>query len=193
MKSREVRKKLERKLADTQRVFENLVVHAHLTQMLGGFSDWAFVGGAVRDVLLTDEPDRRCGASPWQDLDIAVAHESHDALVAALTGHSSRWHVRLNSFGGVKATLPSIGSIDLWVTGRRAPREDWERHQYWMHYLDTVDFGVNAVAFAWPNCDLIVHQRWVEDVQIELRRRCFGTAPPERRFSQCGRSLCVRH
>ena len=47
----------------------------------------------------------------WQDLDIAVAHESHDALVAALTASSSRWHIRLNSFGGVKATLPSSDPI----------------------------------------------------------------------------------
>src|SRR5207248_591395 len=29
----------------------------------------------------------------------------------------------------------------------------------------SVDFGVNAIAFVWPSRELVVHPRWLEDVQ----------------------------
>ncbi len=175
MKNERLGGDLERNLAHTRRVFEDLIVRTQLSTMLGAFSDWAIVGGAVRDVLLTEKWDRHTAVPVWQDVDIAVAHESQDALIAAFTDACSHWHVGLNSFAGVKATHPSFGTIDLWVTGKCSPRQDVERYGYWMQYLDTVDFGVNAVAFAWPSCDLIVHQRWVTDVMsncVEALSKC---------------------
>jgi hypothetical protein len=197
MKNGQVGDKLERKLAHAQRVFEDLVVRTPVFKMLSAFSDWAIVGGAVRDVLLADESDCHSTAPIWQDVDIAVAHESPDALVAAFAGTSPHWRVRLNSFGGVKATFPSFGTIDIWVTGTHTPRQDAERYQYWTHYLDTVDFGVNAVAFAWPSCDLIVHQRWVKDVQsncVEVLSECSPRKEiqPLRAIALCAALTC-RH
>lgn len=156
---------LETKFAATRRVFQNFVAHTHLNKVLGAFSDWAVVGGAVRDVLLADKAGCSDAEHLWQDLDIAVAHKSKKSLLDAFMHVSTHWRVQSNSFGGVKANHPTIGSIDLWVTGKFAPRNNRQRYRYWEHYLDGVDFGVNAVAFAWPISNVIVHRRWLEDSQ----------------------------
>ncbi len=125
---------------------------------------WAIVGGAVRDSLFDKESGQGQFWS-WPDLDFAVSDASFNGLVDL---NERDYTVRRNTFGGLKVHDPQLGVLDIWRADLQLAGED--STAAWTHYLDRVDFSVNAVAFVWPERVVLIHPEWVRDVQ-QLRVR----------------------
>jgi hypothetical protein len=76
----------------------------------------------------------------------------------------SSLRVTQNRFGGLKVCGENVGELDLWpiiLSNRGLTATD-----LWLEYLDKVDFGLNAVAFTWPQCKVLVHHRWKRDLSL---------------------------
>src|SRR5262249_39636230 len=120
---------------------------------------WAIVGGAVRDTLLDPSPVRQLLLA-WPDIDVAVtARERLTPRMRRLDESGTR--VVRNTFGGWKVFSSAVGVCDVWSWGRRDLKHP---RGFWQARLESVDFGLNAVAFVWPERRVIVHPRWREDL-----------------------------
>lgn len=151
----------------TRAYFARLCSSGQLFEDLSQGHSWAIIGGAVRDILLQKSPQAvsfyfageadSVVYAPWRDLDIGIVDMKTRQDISGLTNRTT---ARRNSFGGVKIEDENLGPIDLWVwqAGNHVGSVDWQE------FLSNVDFGLNAVAFVWPQQDVVLHERFTEDL-----------------------------
>jgi hypothetical protein len=176
----------------TTRFFLELCQRTSLPEMLGPGRSWAIIGGAVRDRLLDvsdgAEPEGRSerALDLWPDLDIAVADDVWQLPVVTQARKGGRTEIARNSFGGVKVHESALGTIDLW-------RWDvvYSEHAIdgWLDKLARVDFGLNAVCFAWPQAQVLIHPRWVHDLEARIVEKLSAESP--RREVQVVRAIAL--
>jgi hypothetical protein len=135
----------------------------NLSDVLGRTSAWAIVGGVVRDCLLSRDPYTRILFSSWPDVDVAVAVDDFDIKKRLSNVEDMEFSVKLNKFGGWKVKNERIGELDIWKI--KLSREHRGSLDDWLRYLDNVDFAINAVAFTWPECQVVIHHRWCESLK----------------------------
>lgn len=134
--------------------------------LLGRPPRWGILGGAVRDLLLRD-----AGAYEWNDLDVVLLDETAYREVAK---RASR-----NSFGGCRLVDDQLGVVDVW---------HW-RGDDWQSVLSRVNFGVNAVVFAWPSGRIVWHPSWLQDVENRLVEVLNSDSPHPHRQAVIGLHL----
>lgn len=133
---------------------------------VGERTNFAIVGGAVRDVLLSENIRNRQLCFSWNDIDIALVEDfSNHSNIAASK----------NAFGGHKLHDSSIGALDIWTWAE--PGSSKVALKDWLARLENVDFGLNAVAFVWPQAKILFHQRWIEDLQSLKIERLSSNVP----------------
>jgi hypothetical protein len=147
-------------------------VTAGLPDLVGNRGHWAIVGGAVRDALLAHDVSRVLW-EPWNDLDIAIAYAACDRQ-SRRSGPGSETSLLRNSFGGWRIQDAKLGTLDLWLMTYSAVADT---RTFWKNYLGTVDYSVNAVAFAWPECRLFLHPNWMEHLRSRTISRIGRTLP----------------
>lgn len=136
-----------------QRALVNILKTAHY---------WALIGGVVRDALLTSSTSNSAFSSEWKDIDVALTEFPRKGLLRRSDRRNEQIHISRNHFGGIKVQSTEFGQMDLWLW--TANKEVASRREFWAKQLDRVDFGINAVAFTWPACEVIVHPRWRQDI-----------------------------
>jgi hypothetical protein len=102
---------------------------------------------------------------------------------------SNGLEITRNSFGGFKMYEPVLGAIDAWtveVSGM-VPNSI----SFWQEYLGHVDFGLNAVAFIWPEREVVIHPRWLEDLEQRKIEKMAIESP--RRELQPLRAIALAH
>lgn len=136
---------------------------AKLPDLFRQFDKWAIVGGAVRDLLLSDQPEQCRLRIDFPDIDVAVDRPVHGSHFVNLgTDLFEGVSVHTNSFGGLKLESDLSGIVDVW---------SWESKKSKLaksslrRRLDRVDFGINAVAYLWPDNHLVIHPRWFDDLK----------------------------
>lgn len=166
-------KQLPKRREVVQRCFSRLCTELRLESLLGTDSRWAIVGGAVRDMLLSSHIDNEMFWGPWKDLDVAI--NSSSCVLAKGGMGTGRIRVTRNSFGGWKLELPQQESADAWLIGEHVP----ELHPgaNWYLYLAHFDFGPNAVAFVWPEQEVVIHRAWLAQVRGAIVERMARSLP----------------
>lgn len=151
-----------------------------LSKMMEG-QDWAVVGGAVRDVLISDslrdvlisDPLLYKGPTsfPWTDVDVALICSEQTFDESDHLEHLGCEFGRIvnvigrNRLGGTKLYLDDFDLIDLWCWYKKSRQTNVN---FVRSKLRTVDFGLNAVAFLWDECGkpkTVIHSRWKYDLQ----------------------------
>ena len=155
--------KLKLRIHSVEAVLESVVLSNSINEGLSGAKHWALVGGVVRDMLLAN-PSLQLPVPilAWHDIDVAVSKGDLSLSSEILQILDST----INSFGGRKVTSALLGTIDVWSwpsTTLDDPYLDWTQN------LNKCDFGVNAVAFAWPLRKVVVHPQWIKDVGMAER------------------------
>jgi hypothetical protein len=129
-----------------------------LPRAINGAKRWAIVGGVVRDLLTrADVNSQPIPGIAWPDVDVAVAEGSLEIDHRILKVRNSI----SNSYGGLKITSDSLGTVDLWLWP--GSPTDLPGQFVWLRLLDRIEFGVNAVAFIWPEQEVIYHPQWRAD------------------------------
>lgn len=156
--------RLEEGVAATRQRFINLSENSLLTRILGGNISWAIIGGAVRDTLFTNCLGGYSLFNTWRDLDIGVASSlSELPIVKYPSSISESARVDYNYFGGLKIYERTLGYLDVW-TCTQCERNNLEIGD-WMHLLETIDFGLNGIAFLWPQKEIIIHPQLNDDLR----------------------------
>ncbi len=155
---------LDERIASTRQKFIDLSAHSLLTCILGKDISWAILGGAVRDTLLSRSTKAYSLFPLWPDLDIAVASPlSELSILRDPSCVSENAKVAFNYFGGLKIFAKKLGYLDVWACtqseGKSFSTSDW------INVLETIDFGLNAVAFLWPQKEVIIHPQLNEDLR----------------------------
>lgn len=153
---------LDGRINHAQDLLTNLCRHTALVNILKTANYWAIVGGVVRDALLTNSTKDSEFFNEWEDIDIALTKFPRKGLLTRLDRKSPGVRITKNHFGGLKVHIRELGQMDLWV---------WKdinglanKRDFWFEQLESVDFGINAVAFTWPTCDIIIHPQWKRDI-----------------------------
>ncbi len=137
---------------------ESLIKGSSLPELLVAGSSWAIVGGAVRDTLLTKDIATLQMWTLWPDVDIAVEGEGRVEHDLCIEIERRQLTISRNTFGGMRVCGDELGKLDVWcmclTSGCLSPRQAWSR------YLERLDFVQNAVAFVWPQCELVIHSHW---------------------------------
>lgn len=151
---------LQVRIRSVEAILEEVVRGNSIEKGLTGAESWAFVGGILRDLLLA-EPSLQLPIPiiAWNDIDVAVSKGDLSMSPEILQILEST----VNRFGGRKSYSALLGSIDMWSW---PSRESEDSLMAWTENLGKCDFGVNAVAYAWPLRNVIVHPQWVEDVSL---------------------------
>ena len=146
-----------------RQIFSDLCLTTPLLDLLGRDRSCAIVGGAVRDVLLMSDPWTLQMFHQWPDIDIAVVDDLSELPIVANSSSSNGAIISTNTFGGLKISHESLGSLDVWTWMKPGPNNTSPRD--WRERLNMVEFGLNAVAFIWPQREIIIHPRWIEDLK----------------------------
>ncbi len=143
--------------------FRAVCQRTQLPRLFNGFSKWAIVGGAVRDVLLARNLNPAATPLDVADLDIAVDRPlSEQFFRDSKIRAKHELKIEYNSFGGMKLQSSLCGVVDVWSWETTAADNFREAIR---NRLDQVDFGINAVAYLWPDDIVIVHPRWLTDLR----------------------------
>jgi hypothetical protein len=146
-----------------------------LPEVFQRFQRWAVVGGSVRDLLLTRRLSHDGLLSiEFPDIDVAVDRppKNHHFRTGQCRGYGLK--IFQNHFGGLKLDCDATGVLDVWTWGEARTRLDETTLLRW---LENVDFGMNAVAFLWPDCKLVVHPRWWEDLESYTVEKLCAKSP----------------
>jgi len=146
-----------------RQIFSDLCVTTPLLDFLGKDRSCAIVGGAVRDVLLMSDPWTIQMFHQWPDIDIAVVDDLSELPIVANSISSNGATISTNTFGGLKVSHESLGSLDIWTW--RKPGLNNTSLKDWRERLNMVEFGLNAVAFVWPEQEIVIHPRWISDLK----------------------------
>lgn len=183
-------------------VLSHLVKELSLPQMLGEDASWAVVGGCLRDWIISGHrPHTVPMLVPWPDVDVAVGSTGFSLSERAKRLQRMRMDITRNSYGGWKAEGHGV-EIDVWRLPR-AHRGTLDLHA-WDAYLETIDFTLNAVAFVWPQKEVVMHEDWetsLERRQVEklspcsprpelLPIRAVALSTKLSQFTPCSFSLC---
>ena len=179
---------LNERRARVKQVFLQLLDESDLLRMLGRRDSWAIVGGAVRDTMLRSDFRLPRLVELWPDIDVAVSVSVWGLPVVRGRGWSRKRTLALNHFGGVKIETSPLGALDLWTWAK--PRGGPYSVDDWFNQLHAIDFGLNAVAFVWPECEVIVHPQW----EADLGKRQVEKLAPEspQREVQAVRSIALK-
>ncbi len=147
-------------------ILNNLVESEPLLRKLTSMRT-AIVGGVVRDSLFTGESRPLSEVlKSWPDIDVAFGDQDDFNNFRDNTVSRFCLQVAKNHFGGLKAVASSGAVFDFWHwTGSNL------QERYWTSRLEHVDFGINAVAFALKDQALVIHKRWLEDVEQSVVER----------------------
>jgi hypothetical protein len=128
------------------------------TNILFANSEWAIVGGFVRDTLIS----KYLGGNLLSaDIDIAVIGDLPKVcLNKEIIGISN------NSFGGLKIETVKYGFIDIWSVNKNQNKRTNESQ--WMDYLDHIDFSINSIIFTYPYQKIFMHKRWLNSFKRRL-------------------------
>jgi len=159
----EVRKKYARS------ILLDICKNPAILGVLGPDQTWAVVGGAVRDCLITEHPCTKILFRPWPDVDVAVASDEFCVDEHLSEIQDMDFSIQHNSFGGWKVSSEDTGELDIWKVKLDRPASGLSER--WLSYLDNVDFAINAVAFTWPECEIVVHPRWHDALRKQLVTR----------------------
>lgn len=132
---------------------EHLCKSLHLDLFLSEVPRWAIVGGLVRDAVLSDNPSSQYFWPMWHDIDIAIL--SGDPSFPWNPNSKSISSIHRNTFGGWKIFTDKFGTLDVWQAESKTSSPE--------QLLESIDFGLNAIAFVWPTRQLHIHPRWLED------------------------------
>jgi hypothetical protein len=154
-------KALQTRVNSVQSVLDVVVKSNSMDRGFSGAQCWALVGGVLRDMLLA-EPSLQLPIPlvAWNDIDVAVSKGDLTVSPDILQILESS----INSFGGLKTYSALVGSIDMWSWPLPASEDSYLA---WTQNLGKCDFGVNAVAYAWPLRSVIIHPQWLEDVNLK--------------------------
>jgi hypothetical protein len=133
----------------TENYLESLVPYVN-NNILSGEFKWAFVGGFVRDTLMSFLLDKEI-TSP--DIDIAVFGE-----LPKLSLNDEITNIRHNTFGGIKVHSSKYGNIDIWSLN--CFYDDKSKNIDWIDYLTKIDFSINSVVYSYPELKLFLHREW---------------------------------
>jgi len=158
----------------TRQVFLELCERTSLVDLAGKDRSWAIIGGAVRDTLLSPKIGCSHLFELWPDIDIAVTHDVSELPVAAGSSNDRSITISPNSFGGLKIREPKLGVIDFWTW--TTPKNHGSTAN-WLEELERVDFGMNAVAFVWPQREVIIHRRWIQDLRTRRIEKVSPQSP----------------
>jgi hypothetical protein len=148
---------------------------AKLPELFQRFDKWAIVGGAVRDLLLSKQPAQCKLRIDFPDIDIAVDRPvfgRHFENFGTELFEGLRVHT--NSFGGLKLESEFSGTVDVWSWESKKSRLAKSALR---RRLNQVDFGINAVAYLWPDNELIIHPRWFDDLKGQLVEKLAEQSP----------------
>jgi hypothetical protein len=140
---------------------------SQIHDILGRPNQWAIVGGVIRDAMIAPEGELLDAFRSFPDIDVAVSLRDDGDLLkrglvpVKLSLERSGIDYHVNSFGGLKIATPEMGFVDVW--GWRASSRERDAPRLWMRLLNTVDFGLNAVAYCWPEREIIFHEQWKQD------------------------------
>lgn len=165
-------------------LFSSLLSRTPLAAIIGKNRHWAIVGGAVRDTLISIYGHNLLPLIPWSDIDIAVIQ--HTSKVQLECNESKDLIINWNHFGGLKLIHRELGEIDVWAWDNIAKNNIFD---FWVQKLESVDFGLNAVAFIWPECRIIKHPQWEKDLQKVTVDKLYANSP--RRELQPLRALAL--
>jgi len=160
----QVLSELDERIGSTRQKFIDLSTSSLLTCIVGKDISWAILGGAVRDTLFSHNPSAYSLFHLWPDLDIAVASPlSELPILKDPSSVSESRRVAYNYFGGLKIFEKTLGYLDVWTCaqseGNNLSISDW------INMLEKIDFGLNAVAFIWPQKEVIIHPQLKEDLR----------------------------
>ncbi len=152
------------RIEQVQELFRDFCESTCIKDLLKGVPCWAIVGGAVRDNLIAREIAQNVEtlSSIWADLDICIPVAISEVSGIRYLSRSQRFDIRQNTFGGTKIIDKELGCIDLWT---------WEEPgthsctvQDWRIRISKVDFGINSVAFLFPQLEIISDKRLYLDL-----------------------------
>jgi len=123
-----------------RQIFSDLCVTTPLLDFLGKDRSCAIVGGAVRDVLLMSDPWTIQMFHQWPDIDIAVVDDLSELPIVANSISSNGATISTNTFGGLKVSHESLGSLDIWTW--RKPGLNNTSLKDWRERLNMVEFGL---------------------------------------------------
>jgi|ERR1035437_394402 hypothetical protein len=113
---------------------------------------WAFVGGFVRDTLISFLLGKKI-SSP--DIDIALIGE-----LPHLEENNEILNINKNTFGGLKVKTKKYGNIDIWNPQKFFKNR--EKEIDWGNYLMKIDFSINSILFSYPEHKLYLHNDWIK-------------------------------
>lgn len=168
---------LDNRLKEIQKIFYKLSTDTALNGILNESPCWAIIGGALRDTLLFGDitSDLKKLANNWIDLDICISVDISKLYSFKKYCNRKEIPLKKNTFGGTKIISDDLGNIDFWTwVGpgvSRCSLQDW-------HYrLDLVDFGINGIAFVYPQKQIIVKERLIEDLNNRVIEKLSFKSP----------------
>ncbi len=154
---------LEQRKKQARFILADICQNSTLPDILGRHCAWAIVGGSVRDCLLARDPYTRTFFSSWPDVDVAIAGDKFDINERLSNIEDMEFSAKHNTFGGWKVINEDMGELDIWRV--KLDKNSSDSLDKWLMYLDNVDFAINAVAFLWPECQVVIHHRWCESLR----------------------------
>ena len=98
----------------------------------------------------------------FPDIDIAVDRPPAEGDFEKDKADYAEISVSRNHYNGFKLESADFGAIDIWSWATsRCDLDEVILHRQ----LAEVDFGVNAVAFLWPQKKIVLHENWLEDTE----------------------------
>lgn len=126
-----------------------------LIEAIGPETEWAIVGGAVRDLCLVHSEVR--SVASWNDLDIAVLSQLSQLPATSETSIRRAFQVTFNTYGGLKMSVPGAGAVDIWHWSLKTPLSGTAG---WRHLLGRVDFSINAISYVPALNTVLAHPAW---------------------------------
>lgn len=113
-------------------------------------SEWAIVGGFVRDTLISKFIGAKIISA---DIDIAVLGKLPKVRL-----NNEIIEITDNSFGGLKIKTLKYGYIDIWSVNVNQRKSN--NTSLWIDYLDHIDFSINSIIFTYPKQKIYMHKNW---------------------------------
>lgn len=134
-----------------------------LIEAIGAETQWAIIGGAVRDLCLVQS--QADGIPSWNDLDIAVLSQLSKLPATNETSLRRAFHVTINTYGGLKMVVPGTGAVDIW---HWTPTDAVSRVASWTQVLQRVDFSINAISYVPALNAVLAHPAWREAAERRI-------------------------
>ena len=162
----------QNRVNEVQEAFRFICDCFEIDMLLEGSPCWAVVGGAVRDLLLSDNIllDIDSLQKTWVDLDICIPVDASNVFRLFNSKSENSYSCEKNTFGGLKIHDDDIGNIDIWTW--EGPGSTHCSQSDWIERLKLVDFGINEIAFAHPQLEIITSGAQKRDLSLRRIEKC---------------------